>query len=96
MALQLFSQILGQSVRLRRFDFHHEDGSIEEVENQRLVISNLFSKVYQKEQVIVKQERMDLENKKALQSVAKQNWIKSESPSYIFHPVATTYATGSR
>ena len=72
-ATNLFSQMLAQSVRLRRFDFVNDDGSVEEIENPRAVVSHLLSEVYQKKQKIMKQERIDMENKKTMQAISKQD-----------------------
>ena len=51
----------------------NEDGSIEEIEDPRSIISMLHSEVHQKRQLLIEQKKDDLENKKTMQALSKQD-----------------------
>ena len=72
-ATQLFSNMLCASVKLRRMDFMNDDGSIEEIEDPRTIISMLHSEVHQKRQPLIEQKKDDSENKKTMQALSKQD-----------------------
>ena len=79
-ATTIFYSMLGQGVEVHRLQLIDSQGNVEDIFGPKGMTSELQSRLYQKEQDLVRQDKIDMETKKVLQGISKENLETEKLP----------------
>ena len=79
-ATNLFYSMMGQGVEIHRLQLTDSQGNIEDIFEPKDMIAEIQSRIYQKEQDLVRQDKLDMETKKVLQGISKENLETEKLP----------------